>query len=1057
MPGDKTSDILIRIDRRAKSGAKTPSRACVHYGVLRVSSSISIRTRLLLLVVSCALPMFGILLYDAWRDVTGEIADAERRFEGRAARAAADLSEEIRATRMLLLAFAQIPAVASPQSPSCAEQLRSLVAPYKGASSAYVATPDGNVACSAEPLRGRVNLANREYFVRALSSSEPVVGEPIASRNSDRYLLPIALAVRDPSGRATGVLAIAHDLGQLGERTRAELTEPGGAVTWWSREARIVFRLPHPAQFVGKGYAGLPLGEAILARTAGTMNGLGADGVERVHGFAAIEEMGDAQMKLSVSIPRGALLAAPLADLTRNVVLLSLVTAVGCVIAWLLGELLIRRRLEALARLSERLGAGDLQARSEESRAQDEFGALARTFDGMAAKLGAREAELRRAQEMAKVAHVITGPGGAFESWSENLPALIGVELGAFPRGTREWLALLHPDEQAKFRAHAIQAGKTGARTDLEYRMRRGDGAWMHVKQEIEPLDDRRTLDAQARWFCTLQDVTAQKKAEAEVLRLNADLERRVADRTAELERANSLKSEFLANMSHELRTPLNAIIGFSEVLKDGLAGELEARQREFVLDIHNNGRHLLALINDILDLSKVEAGMMALEPEAVQLDKLLHGSLSVVREKAMKQRLSLETQVEPGLPAFSADARKVKQMAFNLLSNAVKFTPEGGTVRLAARRVARAEVALPEGVAGRVLRLPESPAQAFVEISVKDSGIGIAPEHLERLFQPFVQIDSTLARKAQGTGLGLSLVLRFALLHGGTAGVASAPGKGSTFYVWLPFEPAGEAAAAPEQALREAQAVALALVVEDDDNAAALIERQLALEGFRCIRAATGEEALVRAAKERPGLITLDIFLPHMDGWQVLERLKADPALAAIPVVIISIDRQLERGLSLGAVRVLQKPFMRVELAAALEGIGLVPAAGRPLKVLVVDDNPQAVEVLASHLASGAFNVLRAYGGREAIEAARRMLPDLILLDLLMPEVSGFDVVQALKASTETAAIPIMIVTSKDLTQEDRDMLNGHILRVVEKASFNHGSFLNEVRRAMRRTVIAG
>ena len=520
-----------------------------------------------------------------------------------------------------------------------------------------------------------------------------------------------------------------------------------------------------------------------------------------------------------------------------------------------------------------------------------------------------------------------------------------------------------------------------------------------------------------------------------------------------QLEAANRAKTQFLATMSHELRTPLNAIIGFSEVLKDGLAGDLTAEQRSFIRDIHASGQHLLSLINDILDLSKVEAGMMTLDLEPVELAALLQGSLTMIRERAMKHRLALDLALEPGLPAVAADPRRLKQIAFNLLSNAAKFTTDGGRIRLRARRVARADVKLPDGRPGRMGELPAGEAGEFIEIEVADSGIGIGEAHLGRLFQSFVQIDSALGRQHQGTGLGLALVKRLAELHGGAVGVSSVPGEGSSFFVWLPLREApSRPPPAPAAAARRVEAAEpLALVVEDDDAAAEMIERFLRAEGLRCRRAATAEEALVLAAKQRPDLITLDIFLPHMDGWQFLERLKADRELANIPVVIISVADNLEHGLALGATRVLHKPFSEEELHAALAGVVAPGGGDGSRKVLIADDNAQAVEVLAGYLSRANYRLLRAYGGREAIEAASRARPDLILLDLVMPDLSGFDVVQRLKAHSSTAAIPIVVVTAKDLTAEERATLNGSVQRIVEKNALEAKDFVAEVRRALR------
>jgi signal transduction histidine kinase/DNA-binding response OmpR family regulator len=565
----------------------------------------------------------------------------------------------------------------------------------------------------------------------------------------------------------------------------------------------------------------------------------------------------------------------------------------------------------------------------------------------------------------------------------------------------------------------------------------------------------------------SLESMTAELRA------LNAGLEQRVAARTAELNdalrktehqsealaRASEMKSQFLATMSHELRTPLNAIIGFAEVMKDGLTGELTAEQKSFVADIHASGRHLLDLINDILDLSKVEAGMMTLEPEPVDAAAVLQGGLTMVRERAMKHGLHLALDVEPQLPLFAADLRKLKQMVFNLLSNAVKFTPNGGHVRISAKRVARAQIKLPDGRAGRVLDPPASGAQSFVQIAVEDDGIGIAEQDMQRLFTPFMQIDSSLARQHQGTGLGLALVRRLAELHGGTVGVASAPGRGSAFVVWLPLAeaPVRAAPATTSRPQPRERAAPVALIVEDDDQAAGKIEHALREEGFRCLRAATAEDGLVTAAREHPDLIRLDVFLPQMDGWEFLERLQSDRDLAGVPVVIVSIAAGLEFGLALGATRVLQKPFTKLELQAALAG--LVPPCPQSAHgtVLIVDDNAQAVELLAGYLAGTGYHVLRAYGGKEAVRTARTARPDLVLLDLMMPDTSGFDVVAQLKSDAATDDIPIVIVTAKDVTAEDRSALNGSVERILAKTGMARHDLVAEVRRALHRETVSG
>lgn len=537
----------------------------------------------------------------------------------------------------------------------------------------------------------------------------------------------------------------------------------------------------------------------------------------------------------------------------------------------------------------------------------------------------------------------------------------------------------------------------------------------------------------------------------AEQLRTSSDV---IATKNLQLEEASRMKSEFLANMSHELRTPLNAIIGFSEALKDGLMGELSAQQKDHLNDIFTSGVHLLSLINDILDLSKVEAGKMTLELEPLQTAVLVQAGLQVVREKAMTSRLRLTVAAADDLGEVWLDERKVKQILYNLLSNAVKFTPEGGEVHVAARRVGREVV-------------PDGDFPHYLELVVTDTGIGISAEDQLRLFRPFTQIDSTLARHHEGTGLGLAMVKRLAELHGGSVALRSAPGKGSTFTVWLPWrteldKPTGSDALPVRASLRENAVSAgflrtagggqpLALVIEDDDKSAELLRLQLENAGFSVVRAVTAESALEMATRDCPDLITLDILLPGMDGWEFLERFKQHPQFSAVPVVIISIAPDRNRGSSLGAAQVLQKPVSREALACALAAVGFPTGGdGERRTVLVVDDDPKAVQLIGTYLDPAGYHVLFAFGGQEGIDVARRQHLDLIVLDLMMPEVNGFDVVEALKRDAATAAIPIIVVTSKQMTPEDRARLSNAVQKVIDKSEFNHGRFIGEVRRAM-------
>ena len=583
-----------------------------------------------------------------------------------------------------------------------------------------------------------------------------------------------------------------------------------------------------------------------------------------------------------------------------------------------------------------------------------------------------------------------------------------------------------------------------GKLTNYELTARARDGTLTVVSYNATTFHDRdRRLQGV---FASARDMTELKA-----------IERSLQQKNVELEDASRMKSAFLANMSHELRTPLNAIIGFSEVLADGLLGDLTEKQRRFVGDIFKSGKHLLSLINDILDLSKVEAGKMLLDLEPVAIASLLKNSESIIKGQAAVRHVRVDLRLAEQLGTMNADGRKVKQIVYNLLSNAVKFTGDGGEVILQAERVPRAEVGVVAGAwARRTFPLAESSFSEFLQVSVTDNGIGMSPEGLEHLFKPFSQVDSSLARQFEGTGLGLAMVKLLADLHGGSVAVESAVGEGSRFTVWIPIRAPHDAESAPDQPPAAVRHVApdgarTALVVEGNYRSAELIRLQLEAAHFRVIVAASAEAALLVAQREPLALITLDITMPDVDGWLFLKRLKESEALRDVPVVIISILADRTRGVALGAAAVMQSPVSRQELYDTLVELGLSPMSGdQTIRVLVVDDDPKSVELIAVRIRAMASEVLRAYGGREAIKIARRELPDLVVLDLMMPEVDGFAVVEALNADPATACIPVVVVTASSVSAEDRSRLNGSVATVLGKAGFDGERFIAEVRRAM-------
>jgi CheY-like chemotaxis protein len=414
------------------------------------------------------------------------------------------------------------------------------------------------------------------------------------------------------------------------------------------------------------------------------------------------------------------------------------------------------------------------------------------------------------------------------------------------------------------------------------------------------------------------------------------------------------------------------------------------------------------------------------------------------------------------GIPQL--DMRKTKQIVYNLLSNAVKFSGDGGLVTLHAKRVSRNAVGtIPGSWPVHSFPIADNEFEDFLEISVSDTGIGISKDNMAKLFLAFSQVDSKLSRKFEGTGLGLAMVKQLSELHGGAVAVASAEGEGSRFVAWLPLRTMAQAAAMPlHHALYSAGISNIvpdklgertALVVEDDDAAAELIRILLEAEGFAVLRATSAEAALLLAPQQPLSLITLDLLLPGIDGWEFLARIRESSELARVPVVIISGITEGNMTLTAGAAAVLQKPISRAQLKSSLADLGLHPIDECTHTILVVDDDPKAVEVIATFLPTPGYAVVRAYGGKEAITLAQQLRPDLILLDLMMPEVSGFDVVEALRLDPNTARIPILVVTAKQITVQDRVVLNSNpdnVIRIVEKSGFNQGRFVAEVRRAL-------
>jgi signal transduction histidine kinase/CheY-like chemotaxis protein/HAMP domain-containing protein len=514
-------------------------------------------------------------------------------------------------------------------------------------------------------------------------------------------------------------------------------------------------------------------------------------------------------------------------------------------------------------------------------------------------------------------------------------------------------------------------------------------------------------------------------------------LEAKVESRTRELQETNRRledasrhKSEFLANMSHELRTPMNAIMGFTRLVMRRGKALLPTREYENLGKILISAEHLLALINDILDLSKIEAGRMEVHSSSVDLEPLVDLCLRTVEPLVRSERLRLVKAIEPGLPPLSTDQDKLKQVLINLLSNAVKFTEEG-TVTVEAHRRGR-EMA----------------------IAIADTGIGIPADKLELIFEEFRQVDSSTTRKYSGTGLGLSISRHLARLLGGDITVHSAVGVGSTFTVVLPLQygaalqatPAG-AVSAQEEPHAQPEADKVILAIDDDPDVIYLLGENLAEAGYRVIGALAGEEGLRKARELRPFAITLDILMPNKDGWQILHELKADPATRDIPIIVLSIVDNKDLGYRLGASDYLLKPFDREAILAALSRID-PPRRGR---LLVVDDDPQVIDLVRQLLEDEPYEVMAATEGQEALETIAAQPPQVILLDLLMPRMDGFTVIEHLQRDPQYRHIPVIVLTAKTLTAIEQVMLEQSVRTVIQKRGLERDILIQELRALLQ------
>jgi PAS domain S-box-containing protein len=826
------------------------------------------------------------------------------------------------------------------------------------------------------------NFAYRDWYRGVSARWQPYVSEVYRTTTASRSLVvAVAVPIRNALGNVTGIAIGAYSLAQLAGKVNA--IEKGDTREYFIVDQHgVVAASPEiDAQSEPVHFSAPSLAARALAGEEGSQQ-VQIDGKSTFAGFAPVPRIG-----WGVIYARSEAVAmAPALQLKRENRSATLYLLLVYLATAILAAILMRRQTQLLSANQ----------------------ALNRELAGQAAESKKAREELDRFFMLSVDLLCIAGEDGYFKRLNPSWEKVLGYsvqELLAVP-----YVQFIHPDDVDSTVKEAEGLSKGRSAIAFTNRYRCNDGSYRWFEWNATPVIDGGIIFAMAR------DVTELKAVQSALISAKE-----------EAERSNKFKDQFLSTMSHELRTPLNAVLGFSDLLGEERYGPLNDRQQRYIAHIHTGGKHLLTLINDILDLSKIEAGRLQLTIENVGIKKSFAEALDAMRPLADKKSHVLLLNADEDLNVL-ADSTRLKQILMNLIGNAVKFTPEGGRIEVTAHE------------AGDAVRL-----------EVRDSGPGIPPEEKLHIFEAFYRLRQS-SKAIEGTGLGLAITQRLVELQGGQLGLESEVGKGSCFYFTLPGVPPVEERIEPETGARVlAAGPARILVLEDDPVAAHLLETYLTSVGYEVLLCHDSGRALEIATEMQPQAITMDIVMKPVNGWELLSQLKSDPRTEKIPVIIVSIVDQPTTGALLGADEYIVKPVDKTTLLTAINSCMGRQGHSRQMRpILVVDDDAPTREFIAELLVKHGYAVGTAANAAEARVRVANSMPELVILDLVMPDVSGFQLLAEWRANVSTADLPVFVLTSKDLAMQELDYLCKHAGALSRKQESWQDALLRQLNRAV-------